>query len=51
MMVPTPMLGTLEVWEIVSTGLLILAHMGAYFRISSVDGPPVAAHLAGRGAR
>jgi FtsP/CotA-like multicopper oxidase with cupredoxin domain len=41
-------LGTLEIWEIVSTGFAHPFHThGAYFRILSIDGAPVPAHLAG----
>jgi blue copper oxidase len=41
-------LGTLEIWEIVSTGFAHPFHThGAYFRILSIDGAQVPAHLAG----
>jgi blue copper oxidase len=41
-------LGTLEIWEIVSTGFAHPFHThGAYFRVLSIDGAPVPAHLAG----
>jgi blue copper oxidase len=41
-------LGTLEIWEIVSTGFAHPFHThGAYFRVLSMDSAPVPAHFAG----